>query len=660
MGSERKRYDAMTSAAKKSTRWAFLLALSLQAQPVPVENPVDIANDEAVRRQEATVQMHMELERARDAVKKNHLQEAAAFYQQAVARIPNVQVGSPTVELEKQDALAGLDAVREKLARLALAAGDVLEAKNQVDSALKYDPNNEGLQLLRAEIRQREVEQLGRVPSPEVIKRGPSLEKEKIDIATRVQNAKFLYEMGKYDEAEVILVQVVKNDPSNRSAPYYLDLIKEARYMDRARRRESGAKSSIGDVEADWIDNRKRDSLPVPNPMWDTNLVYTTKGRQQIKSKLDAINLNEVTYDLQLKDVLVKLRKESQARDPDGVGINFMINNNVESTPLVDTSGAAVPPAVGSQQQDIGGDVTIRITPALSNLKLSEVLEAIIMVADKPIRYTIQDFGVVFSPKPPDQFQQLQTKTFRVDPNTFVQGLENVVSIQLNVPITSSGATGLSGGGGGGGTGGGGTGGGGTGGGAGSGGGTIPQVIIAPVSQGGGQGGGAGGGGAVGGNGQQRVGLNYVTKTNSTLEAHQLVRAYFTAAGVDLLPPKQVFFNDRLGVLLVRATSADLEIIQQAIEMLNQTPPQVSVEAKFVDLSQEDTKGLGFQWYLGNTLLNNGAIGLQGGTAPSFQGAGTTAPIPAASSQAQAPSRLGAALLLLDRAHNRHLRRITN
>ena len=625
MGSERKRYDAMTSAAKKSTRWAFLLALSLQAQPVPVENPVDIANDEAVRRQEATVQMHMELERARDAVKKNHLQEAAAFYQQAVARIPNVQVGSPTVEFEKQDALAGLDAVREKLARLALAAGDVIEAKNQVDSALKYDPNNEGLQLLRAEIRQREVDQLGRVPSPEVIKRGPSLEKEKIDIATRVQNAKFLYEMGKYDEAEVILIQVVKDDPSNRSAPYYLDLIKEARYMDRARRRESGAKSSIGDVEADWIDNRKRDSLPVPNPMWDTNLVYTTKGRQQIKSKLEAINLNEVTYDLQLKDVLVKLRKESQARDPDGGGINFMINNNVESAPLVDTSGAAVPPAVGSTQ-DIGSDVTIRITPSLTNLKLSEVLEAIIMVADKPIRYTIQDYAVVFSPKPPDQFQQLQTKTFKVDPNTFVQGLENVVSIQLNVPITSSGATGLSGGGGGGGTGGGGTGGGGTGGGgAGSGGGTITQVIIAPVTQGGQGGGGGGGGGAVGGNGQQRVGLNYVTKTNSTLEAHQMVRAYFTQAGVDLLPPKNVFFNDRLGLLMVRATSADLEIIQQAIEMLNQTPPQVMVEAKFVDLSQEDTKGLGFQWFLGNTLMNNGAIGLQGGTAPSYQGAGTTA-----------------------------------
>jgi general secretion pathway protein D len=104
-----------------------------------------------------------------------------------------------------------------------------------------------------------------------------------------------------------------------------------------------------------------------------------------------------------------------------------------------------------------------------------------------------------------------------------------------------------------------------------------------------------------------------------------MVRAYFTAAGVDLLPPKNVFFNDRLGILLVRATTADLEIIQQAIEMLNQTPPQIMIEAKFVDLTQEDEKGLGFQWFLGNTLMNNGAIGLQGGTAPSYQGQSTAA-----------------------------------
>jgi general secretion pathway protein D len=51
----------------------------------------------------------------------------------------------------------------------------------------------------------------------------------------------------------------------------------------------------------------------------------------------------------------------------------------------------------------------------------------------------------------------------------------------------------------------------------------------------------------------------------------------------------------------------------------------VNIEAKFTEISQSDSKALGFSWFLGNTLMNKGAIGLQGGTAPSFQGAPTTA-----------------------------------
>jgi general secretion pathway protein D len=119
--------------------------------------------------------------------------------------------------------------------------------------------------------------------------------------------------------------------------------------------------------------------------------------------------------------------------------------------------------------------------------------------------------------------------------------------------------------------------------------------------------------------------LQYVTKTNNTVEADLMVRNYFIAAGVDLTPPKVVFFNDRLGELMVRATLSDLEIIPEAVELLNQAPPQLTIEAKFVELSQEDSRALGFNWYLGNTLVNNGAIGVQGGTAPSYQGASTAA-----------------------------------
>lgn len=69
----------------------------------------------------------------------------------------------------------------------------------------------------------------------------------------------------------------------------------------------------------------------------------------------------------------------------------------------------------------------------------------------------------------------------------------------------------------------------------------------------------------------------------------------------------------------------DLEIMQTAIETLNADPPQITIEAKFVEISQSDAKAMGFDWFIGNTLLGGGAIGAQGGTAPSFQGSPSAA-----------------------------------
>ena len=90
-------------------------------------------------------------------------------------------------------------------------------------------------------------------------------------------------------------------------------------------------------------------------------------------------------------------------------------------------------------------------------------------------------------------------------------------------------------------------------------------------------------------------------------------------------PGKAVFFNDRQGMLLVRATMQDLDIIEAAIQVLNIVPPQVNIKSKFVEISQDDTKALGFDWYLGNVLMNNGSIVGAGGTAPSLIGAPTAA-----------------------------------
>ena len=86
----------------------------------------------------------------------------------------------------------------------------------------------------------------------------------------------------------------------------------------------------------------------------------------------------------------------------------------------------------------------------LTDVRLADVLDAIVMVADHPIKYSILDYGIVFSSKGAET-PQLYMRTFKVDPNTFYSGLESVSSASFGA-VNNSGSSGSGGGGGGGGS----------------------------------------------------------------------------------------------------------------------------------------------------------------------------------------------------------------
>lgn len=90
-------------------------------------------------------------------------------------------------------------------------------------------------------------------------------------------------------------------------------------------------------------------------------------------------------------------------------------------------------------------------------------------------------------------------------------------------------------------------------------------------------------------------GLKGIDLANTNYD--ELLRAYLMSAGVDLSEPTKVlFWNERLGQILMRATLSDLEIAEQAIDLLNQPPPQLTIETKYVDLDEATLRGLGFDW----------------------------------------------------------------
>ena len=652
----------MTKAAILFLGLAALIALPAVAPAQ--DSPAATAVNEAVLRQANKIVLQQKLLDARRASQAGETVAAAKLYQESCELAQ--QIGSG-VDAETAQAINGLSVTRLTLARDAQAHEDLHEAGIQAQQVLKADPKNPAALAFKKQNDQMIAARKGRLASPEVLEQVPQVAAQKLDSKTYVQNGKLLYEMGKLDDAEAQLNQAVAIDPDNTAAFYYKNLISQAKFIRENTQHNEDTQERMTTVEKQWILPANRNNLAAGNPYATNQLVYTGPGRQAIVSKLDHIRLDSVSFDgLPLSEVLRNISEQSCLRDPQRKGINFLINPNPDQSgpaiaaPVATGLGggfgggyggvggvpgapAAVPvatdpatgqplasaPAGGGEAVDVGSFI-IKI-PSLSDVRLADVLDAIVMVADHPIKYTVTDFAIVFSSKGAET-PQLFTRVFKVDPNTFYSGLESVGSASFG----SVNSSGNSGGGGGGNSGGGNSGGGGnqnnggavvgvvnafsgagglrnTGNGqGGGGGGGQGQGSVNPLAAGGG-----GGGGNVGGSG----GLNYITQVTLAETVSAAARQYFTALGVNLSSPpgKAVFFNDRVGKLFVKATEQDLDTIERAIEMLNEVAPQVHIKSRFIEVQQNDSKALGFDWYLGQfNMTGNGSVVGQAGSAPSL------------------------------------------
>jgi hypothetical protein len=85
--------------------------------------------------------------------------------------------------------------------------------------------------------------------------------------------------------------------------------------------------------------------------------------------------------------------------------------------------------------------IPVTINPALKNVRLMDVLEVITKVTDVPLKYSIENYGVVFfvdperrpaQPPAANRSEAMQVRTFKVNTNTFFSGLERTFRIGAN------------------------------------------------------------------------------------------------------------------------------------------------------------------------------------------------------------------------------------
>ncbi|HXT42063.1 MAG TPA: M56 family metallopeptidase, partial [Candidatus Angelobacter sp.] len=228
-----------------------------------------------------------------------------------------------------------------------------------------------------------------------------------------------------------------------------------------------------------------------------------------IASKLEQIVLNEVMFnDVPLPEVLKFLNDESRKRDPEKRGLNFLINPNVApiagETTIDPTTGQPV--QLPSPEPLDMNSVVVRINLPLRDVRLKDVLDAVVKVADKPIEYSIEEYGVVFSQKTNrstsgvdgqpvrvfDYSPPLLVRTFKVDTNAILAGLQRTFGIGIEA-----------------------------------------------------------------------------TKNPPATRIRAALRDVFSNLGINMdVSGKTVFYNDLTGIVMVRATADDLEIVKAAIETL--------------------------------------------------------------------------------------------
>jgi beta-lactamase regulating signal transducer with metallopeptidase domain/type II secretory pathway component GspD/PulD (secretin) len=350
--------------------------------------------------------------------------------------------------------------------------------------------------------------------------------------AALVRNAAVLFEMHKLDEADAKLKEAIRLDPANQEAYYYSNLIREARNHATQNGRTVTSPYNLRDVENGWAR---------PNNYESIRSETISEARQHVLQKLDSLHIEQINFDnMPLSEVVRILSDETRKHDPDGIGLNFILSPNMNSgsfTTIDPASGLPIasPPVEGPDF----GTVRVKLASALRDVRLGELLDIIVNSADHPpgtfgIKYSIKDYGVVFSWRPRETVE-LTIRTFRLDPNTFTQSLERAVDAPSGSLHSTNNARA-----------------------------NDPSRLYYDPSD------------------PPSVPRRVVSDTD--LNTSSAIRRLFQMRGLDLSPPKALFWDGRQGTLLVRATLQDLDTIEKTIAVLSTTPPQINIKATFVSL----------------------------------------------------------------------------
>src|SRR5436309_104632 len=551
---------------------AILMAGSLSTFCVSsfAQSSETVAEREVQRRQSAIPQGEAALARGKAAMQAKNYTVAHEEFRTAVSYLPDAVVSGKAHD----QAVEGFCKSGVTLAEARIAQTDYAGAEAILREVLsdRYDPNCRPAAELLAHLHQ------------------PGYFNKTITSAFigKVEEVKQLlteadgyYQSGRYDLAFKRYEQVLNLDPYNVAARRGQEKIDNIKYRYGEDAYNETRARQLWKVEKAWgepIHKYGMATAPV-----GAGFARDTGGTARITNKLNTIIIPRVEFrDASIREAIDFLREQAVENDPSEgkKGVDIVLRMTplgqvapppVPVAPAAGTPGAAAAPAgapTGGTKPVTAGPVVARpvvaaaaaeprITLTLNQIPLGEALRYI--AAQAGLKVKVESYAVSVIPIS-EQSNDLITKEYRVPPDF--------------ISTTLTGSTLL-----------------------GRGAYKLAPGTAAPVGPGG-----------TGKDTRESTGGQQRGNRDGAKE-------FLEAQGVAFPPGASAAFLRQGSRLIVLNTQDNLDLVDAIVEQLNLTiPKQVEIEAKFVEVTQNNLKELGFDWLLGPFHVGSqGAFG-SGGT----------------------------------------------
>jgi len=553
------------------------VSLSIFGTTNLAQNVDNVALREIQRRQSAIPQGEAALAQGKAAMKAKNYSLAHEEFKTAVRYLPDAVVSGKAHD----EAVDGFCKSGVILAEARIAQADYVGAEAILSEILsdRYDPNCRPARELMAHLHQ---------PGYFNKTMGPKFIAKVEEVKQLLTDADGYYQSGRYDLAFKRYDQVLALDPYNTAARRGQERINDTKYKYGEEAYNETRSRQLWQVEKGWEEPVRRYGQAV-GPVTDA-FARNTSGTARITSKLNTIIIPHIEFrDASIREAIDFLRQQAVENDPapegkKGVDIVLRLTPLGQvAPPPVPVAPAAAPGAAASPaaaappagaaapgttpvtarpivtRPVVAGAATssaeARITVTLNQIPLGEALR---YVANQVgLKVKVEPYAVAIIPMT-EQSDDLITKEYRVPPDFIGTALSGSSLLQRGAYTKAAG--------------------------------TAPA-----------------GSGGTGKDTQESTG-------GQQLVNREGAREFLESQGVPFPPGASANFLPQSSRLIVRNTQDNLDLIDALVEQMNLAiPKQIEIESKFIEITQNNLKELGFDWLLGPFSINGKVFG-SGGT----------------------------------------------